>query len=814
MRRTLSSCAVLLAGLFFATVVAAQSNGRIEGTLTGPGGRPLGGVEVSLVESGARATTDGAGNFALAEVPAGTYTVLYSFDLLADTEPPVTVVAGETLRIDRTLDWDLAFQESITVVSASLAEERITEAPAAITALSIEEIEIKAATGQLPKLFEFTPGAEVTQSGVYDYNLNTRGFNSSLNRRVATLIDGRDPAVPFLGAQEWAAISFPLDDLAQAELVRGPSAALYGANASSGVLNLVTKRPKDSLGGLVRLTGGELSTLNGDLRFAGSITDSTYWKLLGGIRDSGDFTVSRVGAAEYSRPCTATIRADCLPQEVVPLNPENDDSIWFGGLRFAQYFGEENLLTVEGGYAEVEGPAFQTGIGRVQLVNVVREWVRANFSLHHWNFGSSWNRRNAEKQTALSAGTNVSLDDKNLNFDLQSWWDFGDDRGRLVFGGNYTDEDIDTLDPATGRQTLMFAPVQSESLAAYAQLDWNLSDAWKIVVAGRYDESDLHDSQFSPKAGIVWQVTPNHGLRLTYNEAFQVANYSEFYLQANVARPLNLQPFEAFCRPFGVSCGFAPGPTRVLGLGNDDLEVEEIKTVELGYTAILGGRSLLTVDYYMSESNNFITDLIPQLGTAFGRVNPDFGPYAPPSTLPAPAAAALLATLRGALGPSFALLSNNLDGTPILAAVSYTNFGTVDTQGIDVGIDWGLSDSWSIAATASWFDFEIQDSSPGLDRLLLPNTPEYKLSAGVSYSGANWDVGVSGRWVDEFRWVVGPFQGDVESYTTVDITANWDLTDNWSLNLNIANALDEEHWESFGGDLLSRRALGSVAFRW
>ena len=195
--------------------------------------------------------------------------MLYSFDLLADTEPPVTVAAGATTRIDRKLDWDLAFQETITVVSASRNEERITEAPAAITSLPLEEIEVKAATGQLPKLFEFTPGAEVTQSGVYDYNLNTRGFNSSLNRRVATLIDGRDPSVPFLGSQEWAAISFPLDDLAEAELVRGPSAALYGANASSGVINLVTKRPKDSQGGLVRLTGGELSTLNADLRWAG-----------------------------------------------------------------------------------------------------------------------------------------------------------------------------------------------------------------------------------------------------------------------------------------------------------------------------------------------------------------------------------------------------------------------------------------------------------------------------------------------------------------------------------------------------------------
>jgi len=48
----------------------------------------------------------------------------------------------------------------------------------------------------------------------------------------------------------------------------------------------------------------------------------------------------------------------------------------------------------------------------------------------------------------------------------------------------------------------------------------------------------------------------------------------------------------------------------------------------------------------------------------------------------------------------------------------------------------------------------------------------------------------------------------------VDLVANFQINDHWGLGLNVANLLDEEHWESFGGDLLSRRALGSVTFRW
>ncbi|MGH9360491.1 MAG: TonB-dependent receptor plug domain-containing protein, partial [Thermoanaerobaculia bacterium] len=264
-RVLLLTLVLLLAG---AGLAGAQETGRIEGKVTREDGTPLGGVSVRIDATDMVTLTDSDGNFSFAGVPAGTYTL--SFDLLdrKALEEGVAVAAGDTARVDKSVDWDISFAETITVTSASRRAERITEAPAAVTVVTEQEIERQAAHGQLPKLLEFTPGAEVTQSGVYDFNFNTRGLNSSLNRRVVTLIDGRDPSVPFLGAQEWAAISFPLDDLASAELVRGPSSALYGANAYNGVLNLTTKQPRYSQGGELRLTAGELGTTNGDFRWA------------------------------------------------------------------------------------------------------------------------------------------------------------------------------------------------------------------------------------------------------------------------------------------------------------------------------------------------------------------------------------------------------------------------------------------------------------------------------------------------------------------------------------------------------------------
>lgn len=784
--------------------VLAQGRGRIEGAITQQGGRGVGGVTVVLSELGLAEITGGNGTFFFDDVTPGIYTVTLTLGEQSDSLTGVEVKAGETTKLDRAVDWDVSFADTITVFSASRQRERIVDAPAAVTIVTEQEIEREASHGQLPKLLEFTPGAEVTQSGLYDFNFNTRGFNSSLNRRVATLIDGRDPSVPFLGSQEWSATSFPLDDLGSLELLRGPSAALYGSNASSGVLNMITKTPRASQGGLVRLTGGELSTFNADLRWAGDLGSDWYFKILGGLRNSGDFTASRVGRAEYAVPCTATLTSGCLPQERVSPDPLDDNQIYFGGLRFDKYFSGGQALTLEGGTAHVEGPVFQTGIGRVQQVDIERPWVRLNFGAERWNFLAYYNKRDAPEQTALASGLNLALDSDNYRLELQGNWEFGSGKGRLVAGGSYEDENIDSLDPRTGRQTLVFEPVGSESEAVFGQFDWSFSDRFKVVLAARWDDSTLHDAQISPKASLVYSINPNNTLRLTYNEAFQVANYSEFFLQAQVGA-VNLSALEfAICRPLGLTCGL--GLTPALALGNKDLELEEVKTYEIGYSGILGTKAFLTVDYYNSDNENFITDLLPQLGTSLGRINPNFGPWQPQTTLPAP----IVQAIRN-LVP---LLSNNLDGSNIIAAVSYTNFGQVDTQGVDVGLNVYFTPEWRFDFSYSWFDFDINSQDPRLQTILLPNSPENKFNVGVSYVGERWDGSISYRWVDDFLWFVGPFQGTVESYSTVDLVANYTLNDHWSIGINVANALDDEHWESFGGDLLGRRALGNVTFKW
>ncbi len=791
---------------------AQTANGSIEGRVLRTDDSPWSGVSVVVNELSLTDITDANGRFSFPSIPAGPYTL--SFVLGANlTTASVTVVEGEPALMEQRMDRGAGFAETLTVYAASRRAERIVEAPAAVTVVDHEEIARDAAHGQLPKVLEFTPGAELTQSGVYDFNFNTRGFNSSLNRRVAMLIDGRDSSVSFLGAQEWAALSFPLDDLATAELLRGPSAALYGANASSGVLNLTSRQPRYSQGGLFRVTGGQLDTLNLDFRLAESLGDDWYVKLVGGMRNSGDFTVSRLGFAEYSVPCTAVDQTDCLPQDVVPLARVNDDDIYFGGVRFDKYLRDDMALTFEGGYSDIGGPVFQAGLGRIQVLDARSAWARFNWSAERFNFLSYYSGRNAPRQLALNSGSNAALDDGLVHFEGQTNWNFSEDRIRVILGGSYRNTRIDTEDPETGLQTLMFEPVTSDSGAGFGQVDWKINEKWKAVFAGRVDASTLHETRFSPKASLVYSPNPESSLRFTYNEAFQVANYAEFFLQGDAAAPLNLAAIERVaCAPFGVDCGFAT-PTRIVSVGNDDLALESTRMFEIGYSGILAEKAYLTLDYYNGRNYNFITDLIPQLDASGTRTNPDYGPYQPPADHPAPQV--LLGALRASLPPRlFAILSNNLDATPLFVARSYANFGRVDTQGIDVGLRYYFLDGGSFSFTYSWFDWESKDPDSPLADQLLPNTPENKLAAGIAYSTAKWDAAFDVRWVDEFRWSVGAFKGNVLAYATADVRGNYNFTEHFGVGVNVANLFDEEHWESFGGDLLGRRALVNVLTRW
>jgi outer membrane receptor for ferrienterochelin and colicins len=810
-RRSVRSLFLGFCLTLFATSVFAQQ-GFISGRITRANGSGIGGVIVQVVELQKVELSDANGNFRFA-IPPGSYTVQFVAGDQAVTENNVSVTSGATTRVDKQVDWNLSVAETITVYSASRRTERVVDAPAAVTVVPQEDIEAVASSGQAPRMIESAPGVDFTQSGLYDTNFNARGFNSSLNRRILTLIDGRDPAIAFLGSQEWAALSLPIDEMASVELIRGPGSALYGANAFSGVLNMTTKQPRLTPGGRVLLSAGDLNTKRGDIRHAGGFGNEWYYRVTAGYQQSDDFTRSRNLSVEYTTPCATTGQINCLPREPVAL-ALTEDNIRFGGLRLDKQFANTSILTMEGGYSTIEGPTFQTGIGRVQVTDVKRPWVRANYNTNHWNISGYRDARKAERQVALASGSGVAPgttglweDSSNLHGEIQTNWGIFNNKARVVGGVAWHKQKVDTSDP-TGFQTLMDAEHDDTQKSAFGQLEFDIMKNLKVVGAARWDDSTLHDPEFSPRGGVVLSFAQNHSLRYSYSQAFQRPNYSELFLRVTAGAPVNLaaaagaNPASAPLVPALTFFGF--NNMRVLARGNNDLEVEKVKSHELGYSGIFAGKLFVTVDLYKSNLKNFVTDLLPGVNQAA------FPTYVVPGTLGPAAQAGVTAFLNAALGARRVGIST-VDGGPALV-LSYTNAGEVDTDGGEVALNYYLTNNWVLDFNYSKFNFDVKTAQLG-DRL-LPNAPENKYNLGVAWRGSKFDAKVSYRWVDEYDWAAGVFVGTVPEYDVVNVAANYRINNTFGVGVDIANALDNQHWEAFGGDLLARRALGFVSINW
>ena len=801
-RRTVRS--LFLGALLLSAFHLFAANGTIAGRISRNDGGGIGGVIVQVVETGEVQLSDSNGDFRFT-VPEGTYSLQFVAGENVATESNVRVTGGGTARVDKRVDWTLSVAETITVYSASRRVERVTEAPAAVTVMAAEDIAAVAPSGQAPRIVESAPGVDYTQSGLYDSNFNARGFNSSLNRRILTLIDGRDPAIAFLGAQEWAALSFPLDEMASVELIRGPGSALYGANAFSGVLNMTTKLPKNTPGGRLLLSAGDLNTRRADLRHAGAMGGEWYYRLVGGYQQSNDYTRSRNASAEYSILCPAAGAVNCLPREAVPL-AMNEVNVRFGGLRFDKHFENTGVLTTEGGYSTIEGPTFQTGIGRVQVTDVERPWARVNYNTRHWNLGGYYDSRVAENQVALASNARLYEDSYNTHAEVQTNWDFFGGRTRLIGGAAYHTQDVDTANPQ-GVQTLMQQATSETQRSVFGQTELDLGKRVRLVGAARWDDSTLHEAEFSPKAAIVFSPTTNHTLRYGYNEAFQRPNYSELFLSAPAGAPVNLagaasqNPASAPLAPFLQQLGF--GNMQILARGNNDLEVEKVRSHELGYAGIFASKVFLTVDLYQSNLTNFVTDLLPG-------VNPAYAAYTVPSTVPAPVAAGINQFLGLALGARRAGLTT-VNGAPALV-LSYANSGEVDTRGGEIAVNYYVNNRWLIDFNYAHFDFEVKSQQAG-DRL-LPNAPENKFNLGLGWRGDRLDAKATYRWVEEFEWAAGIFVGTIPQYDVLNLAANFRLNEMLGFGVDISNALDNEHYEAFGGDLLERRALGFVSVNW
>ena len=295
------------------------------------------------------------GAYMISDIPIGTYTLLAMFIGYENLENKIRVEANQKYIINISLN-PVAIEIQETKVTAEKRKEKVTGAPASMEIVSSREIKGKTTTN-MGAYLKGLKGVDFTSSGINNYSISVRGFNSSFNTRLLTLSDGRVANIPALRVINYSSIPQSMDDVDKIEIILGPATALYGANAHSGVVNIVSKPPSQSEGFTMSISGShddrQLRKING--RFAKKISKTLSMKVSGLYLHAYDWQF--ISEEEYKAHRYPWVLTPARTNDGKDNNPWNN--VW--GESLTEY---EQINTVEKNgktYIIGNGEAMDTG---------------------------------------------------------------------------------------------------------------------------------------------------------------------------------------------------------------------------------------------------------------------------------------------------------------------------------------------------------------------------------------------------------------------------------------------------------------------
>lgn len=210
------------------------------------------------------------------------------------------------------------FGEPVTT-SATGQPQRVTDAPAAMEIVSATQIRRSGAT-DIPGILKQVPGVDVMQWATNNADVSVRGYDQAYSSHLLVLVDGRQVYADHYGYTPWAAVPLELSAIRQIEVVKGPNTALFGANAASGVINIITYNPLYDDVNTISVTGGTQGSIQGSA--VATLKDSGRWalRLSGGAGLDNDFATP---IPLYNGPLgrKQNSRAEINLDGIVQLNP-------------------------------------------------------------------------------------------------------------------------------------------------------------------------------------------------------------------------------------------------------------------------------------------------------------------------------------------------------------------------------------------------------------------------------------------------------------------------------------------------------------
>ncbi|MBI2834369.1 MAG: TonB-dependent receptor [Acidobacteria bacterium] len=787
--------------------VADESGGVVPGatvTLSGPAGR-------EVVTSGAQ------GDYRFENVAPSTYEVTATLTGFAPATAQNIAVGAGNVDVPQ-LVLTLAQLGETVVVSASKQDSILIDAPATMSVLTSSVIEATPVQSYAD-LLRGVPGVNVIQLSARDVNLTSRQATSTLSNSQLALLDGRSIYLDFFGLILWDFVPSNSSDIKQIEVIRGPASVVWGANAQTGVVNIITKSPRESVGTTVTFTGGLLSRSAGSTQgkdpgtifgahasVAQAPTDVWSYRISAGYFDSEAFPrpVGRIPVIQDPRDPSKMVGGAFYPADrsgafgtAFPNRGTNQPRF---DTRVDQELDGGGRISYNGGVAGTSGIIY-TGIGPFDIQpGSTLGYARVSYSKAALKAGFFANFLDGEAPNLLLpdplTGKALQLDFKTRTFDFE----IGNStalgtRQAFTYGGNVRRNNFDiTITPTAKNRTEIGAYLQDEIFVG----------PMRFAIGGRVDKfGNLDDPVFSPRLAAIYKPQADHTIRFSFNRAFRSPSVVNNYLDIAILTPVNLSGLASLLPPPLRPLVANPFPLVVKAVGSElpigtvpqeALKEDALTAYEVAYTGSVG-RTTLGVAFYVNDSDQNIN---------FSQLSPTLDPYTvanpPPGWQLPPIILAAMAQ-QGIFLPR--------------TAFTYLNLGPLRQKGLELSIDQQFSRELSAFANYSWQGkpqvLDAPEPYPS-DEIAFP--PTHRFNAGATYNGRRYLGSLSVNYSDGAFWsdvLTSPFHGFTESYTMVNgsFGVRW-MARRLTTSIKSTNVFNQNIQQHVFGDIVKRQVVAEV----
>lgn len=390
------------------------------------------------------------------------------------------------------LNMSLEELGNIEITSVSKKAEKATEAAAAIYVITQEDIRRSGMTS-IPELLRMAPGLNVAQAASHQWAVSARGFNDQFANKLLVLIDGRTIYTPVFSGVIWDVQDVPLGDIDRIEVIRGPGATLWGANAVNGIINIITKNAADTQGSYVTAGYGNQENFQ-TAGYGGKLAENGHWRayLKNNVRDGLENASTGLNAGDSWRKSQAGFRADST------LN--NSDNLTVQG---DIYYSRESFL--------FNLPDFTVGAGVVP--------THDNGTQRGANLLARWGHKLSDisdltLQTYYDfAGRNIAYYMDNIHafdVDFQHEWR-GFDRQEIIWGAGYRLVSMNSED--TTHQIFRPKDRNDNLFSAFLQDEIAIvPDEFYLTLGSKFEHNDYTGFEFQPSARFAWLIDDDRTL--------------------------------------------------------------------------------------------------------------------------------------------------------------------------------------------------------------------------------------------------------------------------------------------------------------